>query len=103
MISVHPTTAKSIENALGEARQLFEDQYLYWRIPRLVSITDTILLKAKKLEMKLEHGKSNLGTGEIEIINLSMWGLIQMDIEPINPDIQMPIDEGNWHYDNTLK
>jgi hypothetical protein len=37
----------------------------------------------------------------LEIINHSLWGLVQLDIE-INPDKFLPFDEGRFHYKNAL-
>lgn len=90
-------------------RTLFEkktrDYGTSWRILRLPSLTDQILIKAQRIRSVQEKGENRVGDsieGElIGILNYSVMALIQIDLEK-DTRIDLPLEEALSGYDKVI-
>ena len=104
-------TREQFEKVLQECRELFSkklhDYGAAWRILRATSVTDQILIKAKRIRTLEVKGVSMVGEGIrpefIAIVNYSIVGLIQLEKgaaerEDLTPDEAMALYD---HYAQT--
>lgn len=81
-------TKEQFEHVIGICRSLFskklKDYGASWRILRPQSVTDQILIKAKRIRSLEEKGVSKVGEGImpefIAIVNYGIVGLIQLEL-----------------------
>jgi len=99
-------TSKKYDEIIKICRDLFQkkmkDYGSAWRILRLPSLTDQILIKAQRIRGLQENKNNKIDEGQetefIGIINYSIMGLIQMELGIADqPDLNL--DESLTHYD----
>jgi len=83
-------TLQQYDAALGKCRDIFlkktQDYGTAWRILRPSSLTDQLLIKAKRIrtieELKSQKIEDSISSEYIGIVNYSLMALIQLDLEP---------------------
>ena len=83
-------TNQQYDQVISVCREIFskkmEDYGTAWRILRPVSLTDQIYIKARRIRSIEEKGISKINEGVrpefIGIINYAIMGLIQLELEP---------------------
>lgn len=105
-------TAKEFACVKEKCRQVYlkklEDYGTSWRVMRPSSITDQILIKARRIRTLEEKGNARVDEGIepefIGIVNYAVMGLIQLDLgygDPLPP--QQAIDLYNLWLDRATK
>ena len=85
-----PDTNKQFEEVLKRCRDLFvkklHDYGAAWRILRIPSVTDQLLIKAKRIRSLQEKGTALVNEGIVPefvgLVNYSLIGLIQLSEHP---------------------
>ena len=85
-----PDTNKQFEEVLKRCRDLFvkklHDYGAAWRIMRIPSVTDQLLIKAKRIRSLQEKGTAMVNEGILPefvgLVNYSLIGLIQLSERP---------------------
>ncbi len=85
-------TNKQFENTLSRCRDLFvkklHDYGAAWRILRIPSVTDQLLIKAKRIRSLQEKGTAMVNEGIVPefvgLVNYSLIGLIQLSERPVD-------------------
>ncbi|MBK7128871.1 MAG: DUF1599 domain-containing protein [Crocinitomicaceae bacterium] len=103
-------TAQQYREVIEKCRTIFEkkahDYGTAWRILRISSVTDQILIKAQRIRTIQEKGVSLVGDdiyGEfIAIVNYCVMGLIQLDLGH-ETNLELPLDECLKRYDTKTK
>lgn len=99
-------TSGQFDNVMGRCRNLFahkmQDYGTAWRILRPTSLTDQLLIKARRIRSIQENGKQEVDdpvSGEfIGLVNYSILAIIQRRL-PSNSPIELPIQEVLEWYD----
>ena len=103
-------TNKQFEIVLSRCRDLFvkklHDYGAAWRILRIPSVTDQLLIKAKRIRSLQEKGTSLVGEGIVPefigLVNYSLIGLIQLSEHPVDFE-DMDAAEATRLYDRFAK
>src|SRR3954468_6473229 len=93
-------TDEQYDGVIGGSKNTFlkktRDYGTSWRVYRIISIADQIYIKAKRIRTIQEKKEQRIEDGiksEFEgILNYSVIGLIQLDINKDDPE-QLPVDE----------
>lgn len=100
-------TEEQFENVMGECRALFEkklhDYGAAWRILRGTTVTDQLLIKARRIRSLETKNESWVGEGIrpefIAIVNYSIIGLIQLELGPTECPEDMSVEAALEAYD----
>ncbi|PVX52551.1 uncharacterized protein DUF1599 [Balneicella halophila] len=92
-------TSESYDAIIKECSSIFEkkmhDYGAAWRIMRVSSVTDQLLIKAKRIRSLQEKGKSLIDEGQESefkgIINYCIIGLIQLELGPASEEHEIHI------------
>ncbi len=103
-------TNKQFENTLSRCRDLFvkklHDYGAAWRILRIPSVTDQLLIKAKRIRSLQEKGTAMVNEGIVPefvgLVNYSLIGLIQLSEHPVDFE-DMDASEALRLYDKFAK
>ena len=103
-------TKKEIDQEAAQCRSLFEkktrDYGTSWRVMRLPSLTDQILIKANRIRSVEESGENRVGDGIrgefIAMVNYAVMALIQQELGP-DAEQELPLDEALELYDKHLQ
>lgn len=104
------STAVAYRDIIGRCKELFqnknEDYGSSWRVLRLPSLTDQIMIKAKKvqtLEGKSIDGHSvEMAEELVGIINYAVIALIQIKLKQ-DARLEVPPEELSQYYDEVIK
>lgn len=98
-------TKAQYEQVMGACKQVFEeknkDYDTAWRILRLPSFTDQIMIKAKRIRTIQEKGQRmgrNVVTELVGIVNYAILALVQIALAK-DKRLSIPYDEVVAHYD----
>lgn len=98
-------TKAQYEQVMGACKQVFEeknkDYDTAWRILRLPSFTDQIMIKAKRIRTIQEKGQQmggNVVTELVGIVNYAILALVQIALAK-DKRLSIPYDEVVAHYD----
>lgn len=102
-------TKQQFEHVIGICRELFanklKDYGASWRILRPQSVTDQILIKAKRIRSLEEKGTSMIDEGImpefIGIVNYGIIGLIQLQLG-FSDSVDLGVDEVLALYDKNM-
>lgn len=102
-----PDTNKQFEEVLKRCRDLFvkklHDYGAAWRILRIPSVTDQLLIKAKRIRSLQEKGTAMVNEGIVPefvgLVNYSLIGLIQLSEHPSDTE-DMDVAEALRLYDH---
>lgn len=105
-------TKEQFDHVIGICRSLFskklKDYGASWRILRPQSVTDQILIKAKRIRSLEEKGVSKVGEGImpefIAIVNYGVVGLIQLELgftDSIDIDAEKAMELYDRHINET--
>jgi tRNA splicing endonuclease len=105
-----PATIQQYDLVVAKCRKIFSDKAkdygASWRILRMSSITDQIFIKAKRIrtidskgEMKVDEGIENEFIG---IINYSVIGLIQMNMDEDEEGTSLSFEEAMKLFDEKI-
>lgn len=105
-----PNTEQQFEHIISICRDLFKkklaDYGASWRILRSQSVTDQILIKAKRIRSIEEKGVSKVDEGIssefIGIVNYGIVGLIQLELGH-NDGIDITTDQAMIFYDKYME
>ncbi|MFT4072179.1 MAG: DUF1599 domain-containing protein [Dysgonamonadaceae bacterium] len=105
-----PNTYQQFETVIGICRSLFEKKLIdygaSWRILRPASVTDQILIKAKRIRSLQEKKVSKVGEGIepefIGIVNYGIVALIQLE-KGYSDTVDMNADEVMALYDRNMQ
>ncbi|MFT3911850.1 MAG: DUF1599 domain-containing protein [Ferruginibacter sp.] len=100
------TTGEQYDKVIGGCKNTFlkktSDYGTSWRVYRTISIADQIYIKAKRIRTIQEKKQQKIEDGiksEFEgILNYSIIGLIQLDINSDEPE-QLPVKQVEAYYD----
>ena len=103
-------TEKEINQEAAQCRVLFEnktrDYGTSWRVMRLPSLTDQILIKANRIRSVEESGENRVGDGIrgefVAMVNYAVMALIQQELGP-DAEQELPLDEAMSLYDKHLQ
>ncbi len=103
-------TSKQYQEIIADCKVIFEkktrDYGTAWRILRLSSITDQILIKAQRIRSIQEKGQQKVDDGIqgefIGIINYCVIALIQMDLS-MEDGMEIPFEKLEPKYDEAVK
>ena len=106
----HSNTEEQFKNVMKECRELFNkklhDYGASWRLLRPESLTDQLLIKAKRIRSLEIKKKSLVGEGIrpefIGLINYGIIGLIQLEHGFVDA-VDMTTEEALSHYDKYAK
>lgn len=102
-------TRREVEHEAGECRKLFEkktrDYGTSWRVLRLPSLTDQILIKANRIRSIQESGENRVGDDVrdefVAMVNYAVMALIQKEVDGETPQ-ELPLEETMSLYDKHL-
>lgn len=103
-------TQQEFSQQIAHCREIFEkktrDYGTSWRILRLPSLTDQILIKANRIRSIEESGENRVGDdcrGEFAaIVNYAVMALIQLQL-PSDKDKELPLEEALVLYDTNIQ
>lgn len=103
-------TNRDFETQMALCREVFEkkarDYGTSWRILRLPSLTDQILIKANRIRSIQESGENRVGDGIVPelvaIVNYAVMALIQQELGP-DGEIELPIEKALELYDRHIR
>lgn len=103
-------TNKDFETQIALCREVYEkktrDYGTSWRILRLPSLTDQILIKANRIRSIQESGENRVGDGIVPelvaIVNYAVMALIQQELG-YEGDIELPIEKALELYDKHIR
>ena len=103
-------TNRDFETQMALCREVFEkkarDYGTSWRILRLPSLTDQILIKANRIRSIQESGENRVGDGIapelVAIVNYAVMALIQQELGP-DGEIELPIEKALELYDRHIR
>ena len=103
-------TNRDFETQMALCRDVFEkkarDYGTSWRILRLPSLTDQILIKANRIRSIQESGENRVGDGIapelVAIVNYAVMALIQQELGP-DGEIELPIEKALELYDRHIR
>lgn len=89
ILEASPETQRQYDEQIAKCRDIFirksRDYGTSWQVLRLSSLTDQILIKARRLRNLEEHGHQMVDDGKdieyIGIVNYSIIGLIRMELD----------------------
>ncbi|MHB9147425.1 MAG: DUF1599 domain-containing protein [Candidatus Amoebophilus sp.] len=104
------STYQSYDEIINKCQAIFEkktkDYGTAWRILRLPSITDQIMIKAQRIRTIQEKGEKrvaeNIDTELIGIINYSIIALIQLSL-PVDAPLEITYEELAPHYNEVIQ
>jgi len=107
---MHRSTYQSYDEIINKCQAIFEkktkDYGTAWRILRLPSITDQIMIKAQRIRTIQEKGEKrvaeNIDTELIGIINYSVIALIQLSL-PADASLEITYEELAPHYKEVIQ
>ncbi|MEM9737793.1 MAG: DUF1599 domain-containing protein [Bacteroidota bacterium] len=107
---IKSNTAQQHQQVIAFCKSIFEkknkDYDTSWRVLRVSSFTDQILIKARRIRNITEKGNQRIGddiNSELTgIINYSLMALIQLQLEG-NPQVSIPYGELAKLYDLVAK
>ena len=107
---MHSSTYPSYDAIISNCQSIFEkktkDYGTAWRILRLPSITDQIMIKAQRIRTIQEKGEKrvaeNIDTELIGIINFSVMALIQLSL-PADARLEITYEELAPHYNEVIQ
>ncbi|ACE05824.1 hypothetical protein Aasi_0406 [Candidatus Amoebophilus asiaticus 5a2] len=107
---MHSSTYQSYDEIINKCQAIFEkktkDYGTAWRILRLPSITDQIMIKAQRIRTIQEKGEKrvaeNIDTELIGIINYSIIALIQLSL-PADAPLEITYEELAPHYNEVIQ
>jgi hypothetical protein len=107
---MHNSTYQSYDKIISECQSIFEkktkDYGTAWRILRLPSITDQIMIKAQRIRTIQEKGENrvaeDIDTELIGIINYSVIALIQLSLAADVP-LEITYEEVAPHYNEAIQ
>jgi hypothetical protein len=107
---MHSATYQSYDAIISNCQSIFEDKTkdygTAWRILRLPSITDQIMIKAQRIRTIQEKGEKriaeNIDTELLGIINYSIIALIQLSL-PTDAPLEITYEELAPHYNEAIQ
>ncbi len=104
------TTASQYDTVITSCKDVFikkaRDYGTAWRVLRTISIVDQIFIKAQRIrtiqEKKQQKVADDIGAEFKGIINYAIIGLIQLDLDPAEPE-ELPIDRVSVLYDHYIQ
>lgn len=107
---MHSSTYPSYDAIISNCQSIFEkktkDYGTAWRILRLPSITDQIMIKAQRIRTIQEKGEKrvaeNIDTELLGIINYSIMALIQLSL-PADAPLEITYEELAPHYNEVIQ
>ena len=103
-------TRSEMEAEVAACRALFEkktrDYGTSWRILRLPSLTDQILIKANRIRSIQESGENRVGDGVrgefVAMVNYATMALVQQELEGSDAPLELPLEETLRLYDKHI-